>query len=625
MSGLAVIYHGDRRPVDPAALARMTAALAHRGGDGGREWIEAAVGLGQRLQFTTPESLAELEPAPVLVPGCRIVWDGRIDNRGELLAALGGGAGSSRPPTDPELLLLAYRRWGTACLAHCLGDFAFALWDGGRARLFCGRDRLGLKPFYYTWDGATLLASSEARPLAVARGGGMPEPDDELVLAYLVGEFREDDHARSFFQGIRRLPPGHALVAEGRTLRVERYWTVDPDREIAYASDEEYVDHFRALFAEAVRCRLRSYFPVGLFLSGGLDSAAIAVLAGGCAGPGGDPVPPVEAFTIYGGDRRSDEREHARRAAAAAGLKAHELDAGERAPLEGLDDIREMESPTVGVGRARDTDNMDAIRGRDCRVVLSGEGGDQVLDEVGYLADLLAGARPLRFWRESRAFADWYGADWPGLAATVAKCVVPAAGKYWGKRLLRRVPPGWVNRDTARSVDLRRRVRAPRVARRFRSFAQAETYAQVTSPYYLLRLEVDERYCARFGIEMRYPFLDSRLIEFVLAVPSFRRTRGGERKRLLRTAMRDAVPDAIQRRRGKGDWTDSMDRALLRLCAGAPPVPLRNASGRMTRYVDLAGAARLVERYRNGDRGLRWEVWSLVTLDYWLMRTWGRS
>jgi asparagine synthase (glutamine-hydrolysing) len=621
VSGLCAIYHGDGRPAEARRLARMLEAIAHRGPDGRGQWIEGPVGLGHRLLFVTPESLAEEEPAVDPSGDCRIVWDGRIDNRPELLGRLEGDGIDPGRRTDPELLLAAYRRWGPACLARVLGDFAFVLWDRRRRRLFCGRDRIGLRPLHYAWDGRTLYLASEARPLAVALGG-VPEPDDEIVLAFLLREFREADHARTFFRQIHRLPPGHLLVVAGDGARVERYWGLDPRSTVDYPRERDYVERFRELFDRAVGARLRSSFPVGVFLSGGLDSSAIAVSAAGFAGDGATPA--LEAFTTWGPDPGTDERRYARAVARATGLKGHELATGERTPLDARDDVGRVESPVVGVGRARDRENLEAIGARGCRVVLTGEGGDQLLDEIGYLTDLLARAKIGRFLRETRAFARWYGADWRAIATEAANALVPPAIRYWGKRLGRGVPPPWLNPDLARAVGLRARVRAPRVPLRFGSYAQAGTYSAITSPYYVIKLEVDERAAARAGMEFRYPFLDSRLVEFVMANPSHQRTRGGERKRILRAAMAGVVPEAVRLRRGKGDWTDSMDRALVALCRATPPLPLRDESGRLGRYLDRRGAEALIRRYLERDRDLRWEVWSLIALDWWLLHFWGR-
>jgi asparagine synthetase B (glutamine-hydrolysing) len=195
--------------------------------------------------------------------------------------------------------------------------------------------------------------------------------------------------------------------------------------------------------------------------------------------------------------------------------------------------------------------------------------------------------------------------------------LAPAAVKYWGKRLLRGVPPAWIERATAERVGLRRRVRTPRHAVPWRSYAQWDTWLSLSSPYFRLKLEAEERRAARAGLEMRYPLLDSRLVELVLAMPWSRRMAHGERKRLLRAASARVVPPAVLGRRGKGDWTTPFDRALTRACADTR---LPNRSGLLERYVDRAAAEQLVARYRRGAGDLRWEVWFFITLDRWLER-----
>jgi asparagine synthase (glutamine-hydrolysing) len=149
------------------------------------------------------------------------------------------------------------------------------------------------------------------------------------------------------------------------------------------------------------------------------------------------------------------------------------------------------------------------------------------------------------------------------------------------------------------------------------SYAHWDTWLALSSPYYGLKLEAEERRAARAGLEMRYPLLDSRLVELVLALPSAQLVARGERKRLLRAAAADILPAGVAGRHGKGDWTEPVDRALARACARTG-LPAR--SGLLDRYVDRRAAERLVARYRRGERDLRWEVWFLITLDRWLER-----
>ncbi|MBI4611279.1 MAG: asparagine synthase (glutamine-hydrolyzing) [Candidatus Rokubacteria bacterium] len=624
MSGLVGICHAYGLAVDPSLLERMSGAMAHRGPDGEGRWVSGPVGLAHRLLYTTPESLHEEQPVVDSQGTCRLVWDGRLDNREELIAALKAERRPLSGQTDPELTLEAYRQWGAGALGRIIGEFAFALWDGRRGRLLCARDRLGLKPLHYTWDGVTLLISSETKPI-LAVLDRMPEPDDEMILAFLLREFREGDHARTFFRGIHRLPPGHLLVLEEGRLWIERYWAVDPPRETRYARDEEYAEHFRSLFTEAVRCRTRSDFPIGAFVSGGLDSSAIVCTAARVFADGGAVSPSLDAFTLFSDHPDSDERRYVRAVGRASGVKVHEIHASDDDPLYRLDDLLwSVESPIVAANRQSGLASLESVDAWGCRVLLSGDGGDQLLDEIGYLADLLRTLKPGRFIRETGELARWYGGQPWEFAQLALASLLPSRLKYWGKRAARRAPPSWIRPHLAREVGLRERIREPRVRLPFPSCVQADTHVSVTGAYYVLKVEVDERAVARWGMELRYPFLDSRLVEFVLSIPWERRTRDGERKWILRRSMQGIVPDTIRSRQGKGDWTDPMDRNLTALCRRDPPAPLEDRSGRMGRYVDLERAHELVTRYLRGERELRWEVWFLVSVDRWLEKFWGR-
>lgn len=613
MSGIAAIYQRNGGPVRPTMLEKMVRAMAHRGPDGMTHWVNGAVGLGHCLMHTTPESLREAQPVCDTGGGHRLVWDGRLDNRQELLLALKSEGIPPGQETDPELALGAYQLWGRRCVERLLGEFAFVLWDQRTRTLFGARDRIGLKPFYYCSTGNVLLIASEAKALLRVLEK-MPEPDDEMVLAVLLAECREPDHHRSLFSGIHRLPPGHCLWVEDGRLRLERYWRIDPEKQMVYRQPEAYVEHFLALFTEAVRCRTRSAFPVGCFLSGGLDSSAITALA---ASQGVT----VEAFTAFSGDPRSDERRYARQVCDAAGIRRWEFSGTTDDPLEGLNDLLwEVECPLVGTDRNA-PGLSGLVRSRDCRIVLDGEGADQLLDEDGYLADLLLRSNPVRYLRETRAFARWLREPLVDLAkGTLVDALSPAL-KSLGKRILRGIPQ-WMNPDLARQYDLQARMRTPRVPVAFPFRCQTVAYEGTLSPYFLLKLELAERDAAYAGREIWYPFLDSRLVEFILSIPWHQRCQEGERKWLLRQAMRGMLPEGVRLRQGKGDWTRGMDDSLVTLCRLDPPEPLANRSGMLERYVSLQGAHNLVQEYVRGRRDLRWEVWSLVTLDHWLKRLW---
>ncbi len=608
MSGIAGILDTRGGGVEPAELAAMAAALAHRGRDAAGEWTDGPIGLAHRLLATTRDSTAIAHPVADDSGVLRLVWDGRLDNRAEL--------GALSDESDEAVVLRAYARWGEALPSRLLGDFAFALWDARRARLLCARDRLGLKPFHYVWRDGTFRFASELSPLlaALPRVG----PDDGMVLAFLLREFRPGDEERSFVAGVHRLAPGHALLVDRDGVRRVRYWAPDPTRTLEDDSEPELVERFRAVFRDAVAARLRSDWPVAALLSGGLDSSAIVGTAARIFDERGEGSPPLETFTLFSDDPAGDEREPARAVTRATGLKGHAVRRIDADLLDGLDaEVDAVEGPIVDPSHHTMAAGLDAMAEAGCRVVLSGEGGDQLLDAHGAFADLLRAGHPLRFVRDVREFAGWYGAWAREVGIDAIAMLAPAAVKYWGKRLLRGVPPAWIERATAERVGLRRRVRTPRHAVPWRSYAQWDTWLSLSSPYFGLKLEAEERRAARAGLEMRYPLLDSRLVELVLAIPWSRRMAQGERKRLLRGVAQDVLPSAALTRRGKGDWTTPFDRALTRASANTG---LPSRSGLLERYVDRAAAERLIGRYSRGAGDLRWEVWFFITLDRWLER-----
>ncbi|PYN44096.1 MAG: asparagine synthetase B, partial [Candidatus Rokuibacteriota bacterium] len=289
MSGLAGVYGLDGRPVDVSLLRRLTEAVAHRGPDGEGYWTDGAIGLGHRIARTTPESLGEKQPLLDERGALCLVLDGRVDNRAELAAWLRAAGVHLRTDTDAELVLQSYALWVDGCASRIVGDFAFAIWDRRRRRLFCARDPLGTRPFYYRDDGPTFMWGSELRQLLDTLPLD-PEPNEGVLGEYLSS--RLVDSRETLYRGILRLSPGHVLTVEDGCVRTTRYFDVDPRREIRYRSDDEYAEHFREIFREAVRCRLRSVTPVAVFLSGGLDSSSIVGAAarlvrdGHVAGPG---------------------------------------------------------------------------------------------------------------------------------------------------------------------------------------------------------------------------------------------------------------------------------------------------------------------------------------------------
>jgi asparagine synthase (glutamine-hydrolysing) len=279
----------------------MLTTLAHRGPDGAHMWCEGAVGLGHLTLCTTPE--ARHETLPLAASRAVLTADMRLDNRAELLSALGLRHDPGDERCDSQILLAAYDKWGEACPQHLLGDFAFAIWDGCRQRLFCARDHMGLKPFYYYASPRVFVCASEIKALW-CEPSVSPRVNELRVGYHLI--FR-DDPANTFYRDIRRLPPGHALSVTLEGERLTRYWALDPTHELHLSSNEAYAEQFEALFTEAVRCRLRTSHAVGSILSGGLDSSSITCVAHQLMQEQGTP--PLHVFSArFSGNGNTDEQ-----------------------------------------------------------------------------------------------------------------------------------------------------------------------------------------------------------------------------------------------------------------------------------------------------------------------------
>ncbi|HET7875173.1 MAG TPA: asparagine synthase-related protein, partial [Methylomirabilota bacterium] len=329
MSGIAGLYRLDGGPVDPVLLRAMTDAVAHRGPDGGDCWVDGPIGLGHRLLRSTPESAQEKQPLSDESGDLCLVLDGRIDNRGELRAALAPDGLRLRSDSDGELVLRAYARWGTACPARLIGDFAFALWDNRERRLFCARDPLGVRPFYYHTDGRRFSVASELQQLLVDPSRAA-EPNEGMIAEYLACEIthREDTLYRDIF----RLPPGHSLVVRPGGHVVSPYWDIDPSRAIRHGTSRDYAEHFRDVFDEAVRCRLRSANPIAAELSGGLDSSSVVATAASLAPAGRATGDGVETYSLVFPGHACDESGYANQVVALHALRSHTAPPSEPAP-----------------------------------------------------------------------------------------------------------------------------------------------------------------------------------------------------------------------------------------------------------------------------------------------------
>lgn len=570
MSTLCGIVNLDEKPVEEAQIQAMNAAAADRTPDGRAHWIRGSVGLGFGWLRTTPESSGcrqPLENGPTQICLCFV---GRIDNRDELCHLLESDGDSPRMDSDAELILRSYYRWQERCLSIVLGEFNFAIWDQDRERLLCARDLIGSRPFYYYQSGKSFYFASEIRQLLA-----LPEiprkPNEGMLGEYLVS--RMISKSETQFEGIMRLPPASCLVVKEGQVEVREYWAPAEVPRIRYQHDGEYADHLRELLFSAVDSRIRSQAPVGIQLSGGLDSSSVVAVAAELLRTRGVANPGLETYSLVFPGWGCDESDFIEDVEGRSGFPAHRVTP---APLDRVryaeQVTRYLDYPDYPNGTMSDSLERVAQQGG-VRVLLTGLGGDEWFQRTDlFLADLLRRGRLISAASWLRSLPEWTGSSWKehplfvdGIAPLIPEGVKKA---FRGRRSGSRVS-NWIHPDFARRNDLHDRIRQRLDWSRFGDFSRAGSFLAATQGFQTHAIEMEERSAARFHIELRYPFHDRRIMEFGLGLPPDQRWRNGLHKHVLREAVGDLLPESISQRRTKAEFSRVFVEALLSVGRGS--------------------------------------------------------
>ena len=621
MSGIVGIWNRDGEPLDPALLARCSRTLAHRGVDGEGRWARGPVGLACQLLRVTPESADERQPM-LDAAGAALVFDGRLDNRAELLAALPATAGVSASAPDPALVLAAYRAFGDAFAARLTGDFACGLFDPAGPRLLLARDALGVRPLFYACAGATVLFASEIKAL-LAHPGVRRRPDIDLLATYLMNG-AWDPNGRTLFEGVRYLPPSHVAVVTPESLVVRRAWDFDGQRQLRLASFAEYAEGFREHFERAVRRRLRSAHPVAISVSGGLDSSSIFAVARRLTRVARG-LPPVHGYSYtFPAGTEADESEYAGELARQWGG----LETFPSPPASVLAAPREavwhIEAPLMDELWLASRSVLARARAAGARLLMTGHWGDQILCPDGYLLDLFRGFA----WRQLATSFGQLG-RWNGTARRyyVDKFLRDVAKEALPRRLvtlLRRLRPR--HADAWYTSEFRARASHvgewPADGGCFATAHARSLYAEARSPFYMMCREWENKTAAMYGLDFAVPFLDRDLVAYLMAIPGDVQTRGGVSKALLREALRGILPDRIARRSTKSDFTTYVNDGLGREWDALIACFDTAAASARWGLVDAACVRAELQHRRTGPRArdsrLVWSLSDLVGLEYWL-------
>ena len=521
--------------VSAAEIAAMVAVQHHRGPDDRGVDILAGgrVALGHNRLSILDLSKAGHQPMASPDGSLTLVFNGEIFNYLELKRELADYP--FRSETDSEVVLAAYERWGAACVEKFVGQFAIALWDGRNNRLFCARDRLGVKPFHYARHGGRFLFASEIKALLAA---GVPaEPDRESWGLYLThGVFEQQ--GRTFFKDIESLAAGHVMtVSVDGEIKHRRYWDLAQNTEQLPIDDETAAGEVSALIEEAVRLRLRADVPVGVMLSGGLDSAAVMATADRLLPQGGA----IETFTGIFGDPRYDEDDFSDKVPRQARWERNiaRLDSSD---VPGLAEtaLWHQEAPYGGISTLLYHPAHGAAKEKGITVLLEGQGGDELFAgydyfRPAYYLDLLAekGWRGLR--REARS-AGASGLDWIRRARQLRGGRSESV-YYDGTRHLR---------DECVAGDLVDGLETPDFAEPFPDHLRNALYRDLCFTKLPRVLRMNDRVCMAHSLELRQPLIDHRLVEYAFRLSGRQKIRDGQGKFILRQAMARALPDTVR-------------------------------------------------------------------------------
>jgi asparagine synthase (glutamine-hydrolysing) len=629
VSGVVGVYFLDGRPVDRGLLERMTDSITHRGPDGVGIWNRGSVGLGHRMLWTTPESLHEQLPLEDKTRKIVLTADARIDNRDELMAALDLTGHLVREISDSELVLRAYERWGDRCPEKLIGDFVFAIWDERRQHLFLARDHFGVRPFYYYRSDRLFVFASEIKALLCLPE--VPRRLNEARVADYLAPMMEDKTV-TFYRDIFRLPPRHSITVNRGEARARPYWALDPTREVRFKSNEEYAEAFCELFTEAVRCRLRSAFPVGSMLSGGLDSSAVVCMARALLRADGNQR--LHTFSaIFDDVPECDERVFINAVLAQGGLEPHFVHPDRISPLTDLDRIFHHEDEAFWVP------NLfllwggvyNAARQQGVRVLLDGcEGDTTVSHGYAHLADLTRTGRWWGLLTEVLGLAkNLDDSPWKILWRLGIRPVVPEPVVRAWRVLQNHKRPEYDINSIIRPDFARCHLglsqgseRLPENQLRSVSSSRKSHWYDLTSGFNAYTLEVADKAAAAFCIEPRHPFYDRRLAEFCLALPAEQKLNRGWTRAIMRQALAGLLPDEIVWRGGKADLSRNFARGLLAFERETLDEVILNDPQSIEAYVDITALRKAYDQYVFWGRYSDAEtVWKAVTLAQWLRHT----
>lgn len=540
----------DRRPVNPEDLHQVRPVLAPYGPDGEGYICKDNFGILYRAFHTTRESRRETQPY-ISESGLVITWDGRLDNRQDLIQKLRGRL--SPDSTDLEIVAAGYEHWHAAVFRELIGDWALSVWNPRDQCLVLAKDAIGTRHLYYSVENDHVSWSTILDPLVLFAGRTF-HLEEEYIAGWL--SFFPATHLTPYI-GIFAVPPSCFVHLKRGTQKVTKYWDFDPAKKIRYAADGDYEEHFRVVFSESVRRRIRSDSPVLAELSGGMDSSSIVCMADSIAGRLSLNFA-VDTISYYDdAEPNWDERPYFTKVEQKRGRRGFHLDVSSQSEPGSESNSTHFVATPSSVRRASQSSKAfsECLVSGGYRVLLSGVGGDEVTGGVPTpipeLGDLIATLRLKSLAHQLKAWALTQRRPWIHLLFDASRGFLPESLVGVPKYL---EPAGWLHPELVK----RNRAALRGYQNRLRLFGPLPSFHENLSTLDALRRQLSITPVAfEPPCEVRHPYLDRSLLEFLYAVPRQQIVRPGHRRSLMRRAMKGIVPDEILNRKRKAFVTRS--------------------------------------------------------------------
>ena len=605
MSVQAGVWNFDGRPVDRKLLTDISESLKQQGPDGESCHVDGSVALLYRPFHTTAESRREKQPY-FSGRGFILTWDGRLDNRDELIPHLRSELEAN--PTDVAIVAAAFDRWETDAFRRIVGDWAVSIWKPQQRELTLAIDYMAIRHLFYYLKNGRLLWSTGLSPLVLISGDKFHIDDD-----YIAGYFAHDPDAHlTPYCEIREVPPGQFVRVRNGSASTERFWRFNPKSRIRYETDAEYEAHFHHVFRQSVRRRLRSDSPILAELSGGLDSSSIVCMADDIIAHEGQQLPRLDTISYYDNTEPSGddsiyfpkiEQKRGRIGVHVDGSKlwssAASLECSEFCALPGA----------LGAGRKLGEVRADVIRGGSYRAVLSGMGGDEFIVQF----KLVSLTKQLTAWSLVKR-RPWIQLLWQ----SAIEVLPPSLGQFLVKEAK---VESWIRKDFADRTRLAiRRLGVDEYLGLWlptrRSciggvLLMASKLAKYTPPVSALE-------------EARYPYLDQNLIEFILSIPASQLLRPGERRSLMRRSLAGIVPQEILSRRSKQLGVRTLVLVLEKHWDELQSVYETSLSSRLG-YIHEERFVKVISDARDGKAVPIVRILRAISLEYWLRNLAGRG